>query len=142
VPSRPTESLEREGLDLNIRVTGRSGDVTTRMKEKARQKVSKLLRIYERITWVDVVLSEDRQRKSAEVTAGLNRGNTIVGKAKGSDMYSAIDLAVDKIARQLKRHKEKLHDYRPKRAEGLEPMPEEEETEPTYEDAVEEHPED
>jgi putative sigma-54 modulation protein len=122
---------------LNIRVTGRTEDVTSGMKQKAQQKVSKLLRFYDRITWVDVVLGGDKERRVAEVTAGLSRGNTVVGKAKSTDMYAAIDLAIDKIARQLRKHKEKLKDHRPRRAGSSEAPPEESEgadDEDLYED--------
>ena len=108
---------------MNIRVTGRTDDITPGMKQKAQEKVTKLLRFYDRITWVDVVLGGDKDRRVAEVTAGLNRGNTIVGKAKSGDVYAAIDLAVDKIARQLRKHKEKLKNHRPRRSE---PSPEQE----------------
>jgi ribosome-associated translation inhibitor RaiA len=103
---------------LNIRVTGRTEDVTSGMKQKAQQKVSKLLRFYDRITWVDVVLGGDKERRVAEVTAGLSRGNTVVG-------------------RQLRKHKEKLKDHRPRRAGSSEAPPEESEgadDEDLYED--------
>ncbi|MHC4470564.1 MAG: ribosome hibernation-promoting factor, HPF/YfiA family [Planctomycetota bacterium] len=110
---------------MNIRVTGRTDEVTSAMKRKAQQKVSKLLKFYDRITWVDVVLGVDKERKTAELTAGLNRGNTVVGKAKSSDTYAAIDLAIDKIARQLTKHKEKLKDHRPSRSMPPESLPEE-----------------
>ena len=113
---------------------GRSDEVTSGMKKKAEQKVTKLIRFYDRITWVDVVLGGDKDRRSAEVTAGLNRGNTIVGKAKSNDMYAAIDQAIDKIARQLRKHKEKLLDHRPPRSA----TPEEEGPESPYEEESEE----
>jgi putative sigma-54 modulation protein len=120
---------------LNIRVTGRTDDVTSGMKNKAQQKVTKLLRFYDRITWVDVVLGVDKERRVAEVTAGLNRGNTVVGKAKSSDMYAAIDQAIDKIARQLRKHKEKLKNRRPRRSTmEEEPAPSDDEEIDEYEE--------
>jgi ribosome hibernation promoting factor len=123
---------------LNIKITGRTEDVTAGMKKKAAEKVAKVTKYYDRITWVDVILGVEQDRKSVEVSAGLNRGTTIVGKAESDDMYTAIDLAVDKIARQIRRHKEKIKNHRPKRSEvPAEPLAEED-TEPTYEDVIEE----
>jgi putative sigma-54 modulation protein len=101
---------------LNVNVTGRSEEVTPAMKQKAAEKVAKLLRFFDRITWVEVILDARNQRGAAEINAGLNRGATVVGKAEGADVYTAIDLAVDKMTRQLRRHKEKLKDRRPKRS--------------------------
>jgi putative sigma-54 modulation protein len=91
------------------------------MKAKAAAKVEKLSRYYERITWVDVVLDVEHERNTVEMSAGLNRGQTIVGKAESPDMYAAIDLAIDKISRQLRKHKEKLKDHRPRRGDNVMP---------------------
>jgi putative sigma-54 modulation protein len=91
------------------------------MKARAAEKVEKLSRFYERITWVDVVLDSERERKTVEMSAGLNRGQTIVGKAESDDMFAAIDLAIDKLSRQLRKHKEKLSDHRPRRGESPPP---------------------
>jgi len=123
---------------LNIKITGRTEAVTAAMKNKAAEKVAKFTRFYDRITFVDVILAVESDRKTVDVTAGVNRGTKIVGKAESDDMYTAIDLAVDKITRQLRRHKEKIKSHRPKRADTpVEDIPNEE-PEPTYEDVIEE----
>jgi len=119
---------------LNIRITGRTGDVTTGMKAKAAAKVEKLNRFFDRITWVDVVLDVAQERKSVEMSAGLNRGQTIVAKTESDDMYTAIDLAMDKITRQLRKHKEKLRDHRPRRGETIAPPDADTDTEDNEED--------
>lgn len=123
---------------MDIRFTARTGDVTSNMKEKALEKLSRLSRYYERITWVDVVLDTEHEKKTIEVSAGLTRGATLVGKAGGADMFEAIDLAVDKVSRQLLKHKEKLNDHRPRRPEAEIGTTPEEEPEPTFEEAVRE----
>jgi putative sigma-54 modulation protein len=123
---------------LNIKITGRTEAVTAGMKKKAAEKVAKFTRFYDRITWVDVILAADNERKTVEMTAGVNRGTKIVGKAESDDMYAAIDLAVDKVTRQLRRHKEKIKSHRPKRADASEESVPEDAPEPTYEDVIEE----
>lgn len=123
---------------MNIKITGRTEDVTKAMKKKASAKVAKLMKFYGRITWVDVKMDVEQERNRVEVSAGLSRGATVVGKAESTDMYAAIDLATDKIARQLRRHKEKLADHRPRRADAA-PAPEsDEEPEPSYDDVIRE----
>ncbi|MEN8151105.1 MAG: ribosome-associated translation inhibitor RaiA [Planctomycetota bacterium] len=106
---------------MSIRITGRTGDVTTAMKAKAAAKVDKFSRFYDRITWIDVVLDVEHARNSVDMSAGLNQGQTIVGKAESDDMYKAIDLAIDKITRQLRKHKERQRDHRPRRGGATPP---------------------
>lgn len=106
---------------MKINVTGRSDAVTSAMKRKAADKFGKLQRFFDRITWVEVKLDAQNERKTVEVSAGLNRGATIVSKTQENDMYAAIDIAVDKMTRQLRRHKEKLSDKRPRRSEPTPP---------------------
>lgn len=123
---------------MDIRITARTGDVTSGMREKTAEKLSKLSRYYDRITWVDVVLDQESEKKTVEVSAGLNRGTTLVGKAGNPDMHAAIDLAVDKIARQLRKHKERLNDRRVKRPETPAGPANTGPSEPSFEEAVRE----
>ena len=122
---------------MNINVTGRGDNVTAGMKKKAAEKVDKLNRYYDRITWIDVLLEDDSVRKVVEVSAGLNRGATIVGKAEADDMYTAIDLALDKVTRQVRRHKEKLKGHRARKEPAV-PEADTPDTEPSYQDVIEE----
>ena len=114
---------------MSIRITGRTGDVTTAMKAKAAAKVEKFSRFYDRITWVDVVLDVDQDRNCVDMSAGLNQGQTVVGKAESDDMYTAIDLAIDKMTRQLRKHKERQRDHRPRRGDTTPPADGEDESE-------------
>jgi hypothetical protein len=40
----------------------------------------------------------------------VDSGATLVGEERHTDMFAAIDLLVDKMERQLTKHKEKLHE--------------------------------
>ena len=50
-------------------------------------------------------------RKKAEATIHVNRGN-LFADAEHNDMYAAIDRLIDKLDRQVKKHKEKLSNHR------------------------------
>ncbi len=60
---------------------------------------------------VHFVMSVEKIRHIAEVTINAN-GVTIKGEESTGDMYSAIDLVMDKIERQVKKHKEKLKSHK------------------------------
>jgi ribosome hibernation promoting factor len=58
-----------------------------------------------------VVLSVEKFRHIAEVNINGDRLN-IIGKEETEDMYSAIDMVLDKLEKQIKKSKEKLSDKR------------------------------
>jgi putative sigma-54 modulation protein len=104
---------------VRIQITGRHVGVTEAMKDYARDKVEKLERIYGRMTKVEVTLDAHPERKVVEIVAHANRGARLVGRAESPDMYAAVDLAEEKLARQLLRHKERMTDHH--REEGAAP---------------------
>jgi putative sigma-54 modulation protein len=84
-----------------------SGSISDYAKKKM-EKVEKYL--IEPIE-VHFVMSVEKIRHIAEVTINAN-GVTIKGEESTGDMYSAIDLVMDKIGRQVKKHKEKLKSHK------------------------------
>ncbi len=60
---------------------------------------------------INVVLSSEKHRYTAEITLKAGR-ITANAKEETDDMYSAIDLAVDKVDRQMKKHREKLKSHK------------------------------
>jgi putative sigma-54 modulation protein len=96
---------------VRIQITGRHVGVTEAMKDYAREKVQKLERLYDRMTGVEVTMEGGSDRKVVEMVAEVGRGVRLVGKAESPDMYAAVDLAEEKLGRQLVRHKQKLTDH-------------------------------
>ncbi len=75
-------------------------------REYMEEKLKKLKRYIDEPVEVRVVLSVEKFRNTAEINLSSN-GLTINGKEQEKDMRTAIDNAVDKIERQLKKRKEK-----------------------------------
>lgn len=121
---------------MDIRITARIGDVTTAMKEKVEEKLGRLSRLSDRIGWIDVVLDEDSGKKTVEMNLGLTRGANIVGKAGHPDPWVAIDMAVEKVSRQLRKAKERRIEHRFRRPAPAAVGPVE--TMPSFEEAVRE----
>jgi putative sigma-54 modulation protein len=128
---------------LRILITGRHVGVTEAMKEYAREKVSKLEKIHDRLTRLEVTMDVDHDAHRVEIVADAPRGVRLVGKAEGPDMYAAVDLAEEKLSSQLRRVKQRLTDHH--RGEesmgsvppGAVPPEARERTETTYEDVIE-----
>jgi putative sigma-54 modulation protein len=127
------------GTALKINVTVRHFDLTPGMREHVVEKVEKLGRFFDRIHLIDVVAWEEGERHTIEVKVHVGKGTTLVGKVEEPDLYTALDLVIDKLERQLRKFKEKLvqRKTRPHLPESGVPVDEgEDEVEETYEDAV------
>lgn len=95
---------------MQISITGHHIDVTAPLKNYVTDKFARLERHFENVTNVHVVLSVEKLRQSAEATIHVSGGN-LFADSEADDMYAAIDSLVDKLDRQLKRHKEKTTDH-------------------------------
>jgi putative sigma-54 modulation protein len=97
---------------MDISVTFRHLESTDALRDYVREKVSRIKKYVGTPADVAVVLSLEKHRHQAEITLNTN-GITVNAKDVTEDMYAAIDLAVDKLERQVKKHKEKLKDHKP-----------------------------
>ncbi|MGW8227766.1 MAG: ribosome hibernation-promoting factor, HPF/YfiA family [Gammaproteobacteria bacterium] len=101
---------------MQLNVTGHHVDVTPPMHDYVSQKLERLERHFDHVTNVHVILSVEKLRHKAEATLHISGGN-LFADAQDEDMYAAIDAMVDKLDRQIKKHKEKMTDHR--RSEGV-----------------------
>jgi len=94
---------------LNISISAKRTQVTDALRDYVEEKIGKLERYFDGITSCRVVLSVESRRHVAEVEMHVVKGGVIVALAESDDLYRSIDAVVDKLPRQLKKHKAKLH---------------------------------
>jgi putative sigma-54 modulation protein len=92
---------------MQLDITFKNIDSTDALKEYASKRLSKLDKYIERPTEVHAVLSVEKRRHMADITLSAD-GVVINAVEITEDMYSAIDMVMDKLERQVKKHKEKL----------------------------------
>lgn len=92
---------------MQVVVTGRHVNVTEEVKAYAAQKAEKLPRFYDRVQSIEVVLDAEGDDFAVDMIVTAGRNNFIAHET-GADMFALIDLIVDKLERQLTRHKEKF----------------------------------
>ncbi len=92
-------------MELNI--VFRNIEPTDALKSYFEKKAKKLERIFRKEFEVKAVLSTEKFRQLAEVIVNID-GNIIKAEESADDMYSAIDLVLDKIDRQAKKYREKI----------------------------------
>ncbi len=96
---------------MQVNITFRHLESTEALKAYAREKVEHIQRYIDRPSEAHVVLYVDNLEHHADIN--LKAGTFhLRGQAKSEDMYASIDLATDKIQRQLKKHKEKLKNHK------------------------------
>jgi putative sigma-54 modulation protein len=100
---------------MKLVIQGKNLEVTTAIHEYVHQKITKAVSHFEQLTTeVDVHLSVARNprinpKQTAEVTIYAN-GTVIRAQESSENLYASIDLVADKIARQLRKYKEKRQD--------------------------------
>lgn len=82
-------------------------EATDALQGYAEKKLTKIERYFDHLLSADIMLSTERGMHMVEVTVHGN-GVTLRGKEKTEDMYSSIDKVIDKLERQVKKHKEKI----------------------------------
>ncbi len=92
---------------MELKITGHHLEITDALKQFVTEKLAKLERHVEYIQTVHVILSVEKVTQKAEAIVHI-RGGEIFADATSEDMYAAIDALVDKLDRQLLKHKEKL----------------------------------
>ena len=96
---------------MNIAVTFKHIDSSDAIKQYAESKVLKLEKYLNNIMEAHVTLSIERvdHKESGVAQIKLSAKNLIVNaEEKSADIYSAIDLLLEKVEAQIKKHKEKM----------------------------------
>jgi putative sigma-54 modulation protein len=92
---------------MRISITGKNLEISEYLSGLINKKVGKLERFFPQDTEVIVTLSVEKNRHIVEVTipydGGVIRGEEITG-----DMYASIDNVLDKLEKQIFRHRTKL----------------------------------
>ena len=96
---------------MQVMVTFRHVDPTEGLRQHAEEKVQHAVRFLHRPIEAHVILSVEKQRHIAEVQLSANHLN-VTATEETDDLYSAIDLAMSKIERQVKKHTAKIKDHK------------------------------
>ncbi|MDX9993935.1 MAG: ribosome-associated translation inhibitor RaiA [Rhodocyclaceae bacterium] len=95
---------------MNLNITGHHVEVTPALREYVQGKVDKVIRHFDHVTSVHVILSVEKLVQKAEITLHV-KGKDIFADSSDADLYAAIDLLVDKLERQVQKYKGKHLDH-------------------------------
>lgn len=92
---------------MQITFTGHHLDVTDALRQFTKEKIERIQRHFDRITSINVTFTVEKLRHIAEATMHVPGSILHASSESNEDMYAAIDLLIDKLDRQIKKHKEK-----------------------------------
>lgn len=92
---------------MQIQVTFRHVEPSESVKEYAREKVGKIQKYLDGPLEANITLGVEKHRHEADVVIIAN-GVKIHGQETTGDLFSAIDLVMDKLDKQVKRYRDKL----------------------------------
>lgn len=92
---------------MRISITGKNLEISDYLRDLVDKKVNKLERYFPQDTEVQVTLSVEKNRHIVEVTIPYD-GGVIRGEEVTGDMYASIDNVLDKLEKQIIRHRTKL----------------------------------
>jgi putative sigma-54 modulation protein len=91
---------------MNLNLTGHHIDVTPAIREYVTSKIERITRHFDQVIEVSVILSVEKLKRKAEANVHVS-GRDIYCETDHEDMYAAIDALVDKLDRQILKHKDK-----------------------------------
>ena len=83
-------------------------DYPARVRETVEEKLQHLVKFYDRVVSMRALLERQGEVHRVELVGNVGRGMVLVAEARGESFSSALDLAVDRMIRHLKRHHDKL----------------------------------
>ena len=93
---------------MQIQITGHHLEITPAIRNFIDDKFARIKRHFDHLIDVHVILGVEKLDHKAEATINLGGGKTVFADATMSDMYAAIDSLVDKLDRQVLKHKDKI----------------------------------
>ena len=114
---------------MQVKISTRHGHLSDAVQQFIRDKADKLVRYFERLTFVEVTVDlNNKDQVLVEFVVSAEHKHDFFASERQPDVLAAVDLAIAKLEAQLRRYKEKVQDRRrrPSAGEGAGmPAPEE-----------------
>jgi putative sigma-54 modulation protein len=107
--------IQLRRLFMNLTISGHHLEVTPALRTYVTSKLDRITRHFDQVVDVKVLLSienqtEKERRQKAECSIHV-KGSDMFAECAHEDMYAAVDELVDKLDRQVVRHKDRLQNH-------------------------------
>jgi putative sigma-54 modulation protein len=90
---------------MNLSITGHHLEVTPALRDYITSKLERVRRHFDQVVDVSVILSVEKLQQRAEISMHVP-GKDLFAESIDQDLYAAIDALIDKLDRQVLKHKE------------------------------------
>ena len=109
---------------MQINVTTRHGHLTETTQERLVAKAEKLVRFFERLTAIEVIVDlKDAAKPRVDIKVSAEHKHDFISHDQADNLLTAVESAVHKMEQQLRRYKEKVQtrgrDHNAKRQEQV-----------------------
>ncbi len=94
---------------MQVEIHGNNIEVTDALRDYIAKKVGKIQRYFDFPLHPQVALIVQKENQRVEITIPLNNGRILRAEVNTENMYASIDQAVDKIDRQVRKHKTRIN---------------------------------
>ena len=100
---------------MNLTISGHHLEVTSAIREYVQNKLERVTRHFDQVIDIAVILTVDNlkekeKRQKAEINLRMS-GKTVYVESLSQDLYAAIDTLIDKLDRQVIKHKDKIQGH-------------------------------
>jgi putative sigma-54 modulation protein len=103
------------GHFMNLTISGHHLDVSPALRNYVTTKLDRITRHFDQVVDVKVILTvENQKEKERRQKAECNihvKGNDMFAESSHADLYAAVDDLVDKLDRQVVKHKDRLQNH-------------------------------
>jgi putative sigma-54 modulation protein len=100
---------------MNLTISGHHLEVTPALRGYVTQKLDRIMRHFDQVVDVRVLLTiENQKEKEGRQRAECNihvKGNDLFAESSSEDLYAAVDELVDKLDRQVVKHKDRIQNH-------------------------------
>jgi putative sigma-54 modulation protein len=95
-------------MSVAIQFTHRNSESSEVLMQKTTEKFERLYKFAPNITKIHVTFNTDHLVHTAEAEVHIPKMNPVYAEAQSEDMYKSVDFLLDKLSKQLAKHKEKM----------------------------------
>ena len=96
---------------MQISITARHGHLSEASQEKITAKVEKLVKYFERIMSIEVVIDlQDEANPGVEILVSAEHKHDFVAADKSANLQNSLDATVHKLEQQLRKYKKKVQE--------------------------------
>ena len=96
---------------MQIQISTRHGHLSDASQERVAEKAEKLLRIFERLTAIEVIIDlNDSDAPSVDIKVSAEHKHDFVAHDQSNNLMASIDTAIHKLEQQLRKYKERVQE--------------------------------